>query len=193
MRADSHKGEPMKRIGMGAMVLALAAPAFLAAESPPGGLGGPDPPRLTRRGGFTPPRRKAGASKTTLARAIEIALLEVPGEALQAKIELENGKAIVEVTVFAQGRMVEVEIDGETGRVLEVEAEDGEDDDGPNGARGVATPVPRSFRYVGRVASGWSAAATAAIAARAKLRSILRIGLISPPPAETSETDMNGR
>ena len=47
--------------------------------------------------------RRAGASKTTLAQAIAIALREVPGEALSAEIVLEDGDAVIEVTVYTGG------------------------------------------------------------------------------------------
>lgn len=71
--------------------------------------------------------RRAGASKTTLARAIAIALRAVPGEALSAEILVEDGEAVIEVTVYTRsGRLLAVEVDGETGRVLEIEEEDDE-------------------------------------------------------------------
>jgi uncharacterized membrane protein YkoI len=77
------------------------------------------------------PDRRAGASRISLAHAIAIALRAVPGEALRAEIMLEDGEAVIEVDVFARGRMVDVDIDGETGRVLEVEEE--EEDELPRG------------------------------------------------------------
>lgn len=106
----------MRWMWIPAVVLALA-PLAAPADKP-----GPKPRRSLER---TEPR--AGASKTPLARAIAIALREVPGEALEASIELEDGQAVVEVTVYARGRLLDVSIDGETGRVLEVEEE--EDDE----------------------------------------------------------------
>ena len=72
------------------------------------------------------PDRRAGASKTSLARAIAIALRAVPGEALRAEIVLDDGEAVIEVDVFSRGRLVDVDIDGETGRVLEIEEEEDE-------------------------------------------------------------------
>ena len=107
----------MRGMCIWAVVLSLAPLAAPAAKP------GPRPPRKSLE--RTEPR--AGASKTTLARAIAIALHEVPGEALDASIELEDGQAVVEVTVYARGRLVDVDIDGDTGRVLEVEEE--EDDE----------------------------------------------------------------
>ena len=71
--------------------------------------------------------RRAGVSKTTLARGIAIALREVPGEALDASIELEDGEAVIEVTVYTGGRLVDVKVDGDTGRVLSVEEEEDEE------------------------------------------------------------------
>jgi len=73
--------------------------------------------------------RRAGVSKTTLGKGIEIALLKVPGEALSAEIEVEGRKAVIEVRVFAKGKVFAVEIDGETGRVLKVEPDDDDDDE----------------------------------------------------------------
>jgi uncharacterized membrane protein YkoI len=101
---------------MAAIVLALA-PAAAPADKH-----GREPRRSLEK---TEPR--AGASKTTLARAITIALREVPGEALDATIELEDGKAVIEVTVYAGGHLLDVEIDGDTGRVLDVEEEEDEE------------------------------------------------------------------
>jgi uncharacterized membrane protein YkoI len=101
---------------MAAVVLALAS---AAAPS--------DKPGHQPRRSLEKMEPRAGASKTTLARAIVIALREVPGEALDASIELEDGKAVVEVTVYAGGRLLDVEIDGETGRVLDVEEEEDEE------------------------------------------------------------------
>lgn len=73
--------------------------------------------------------RRAGVSKTTLAKGIEIALLKVPGEALSAEIEVEGRKAVIEVRVFAKEKVFAVEVDGETGRVLKVEPDDDDDDE----------------------------------------------------------------
>jgi len=46
---------------------------------------------------------------------------------LDASIELEDGQAVIEVTVYAGGRLLDVEIDGDTGRVLDVEEEEDEE------------------------------------------------------------------
>jgi len=77
-----------------------------------------------------PASKIAGVSATALARAIQTALDKLPGgEALAAEIEIENGKAMIEVKVFANGKCYEVEIDGATGKIQEVEDEDDDDED----------------------------------------------------------------
>lgn len=60
------------------------------------------------------------------AAAIEIALAEVPGEITETELEREDGKLVYEFEIIAaaDGKEMEVEIDAETGAVLEVEAED---------------------------------------------------------------------
>jgi len=141
----------VRAICMSVVALALGAPA-MPADRPP--TQGPAPARVIQGLGLqamesTPPSsarraekeqarppRLAGASKTTLGKAIEIALLKVPGEALRAEIEREGGKTLIAVTVLARGQLFVVEIDGETGTVLDVEEddEDGDDDDDDNGA-----------------------------------------------------------
>ena len=77
--------------------------------------------------------RRAGASKTTLAQGIAVALRAAPGEALSAEIVVEDGYAVIDVTVYTRaGRLVDVEVDGETGRVLEIEDEEEELPRGPS-------------------------------------------------------------
>jgi uncharacterized membrane protein YkoI len=71
----------------------------------------------------------APALKVTLSRAIESALGKVDGQALSATIEVENGKPLIEVQILSGGKIWEVEIDGTTGAVIEVEQEDDDDDD----------------------------------------------------------------
>lgn len=76
--------------------------------------------------------KAVAAAKVGLAKAIEIAAKRVPGKATDVELEFEDGKAVLEVEVFADGKVFEVEIDAETGQVLEVEEEDddeGEEDD----------------------------------------------------------------
>ena len=75
------------------------------------------------------PAKLAASCTVSLAAAIETALGKVKGQALNAEIEIENGKAVIEVKVFSDGKLWEVEIDGTTGAVIEVEQEDDDDDD----------------------------------------------------------------
>lgn len=71
----------------------------------------------------------AEASGLTMQQAIEIALLEVPGEVQEAEIDNEDGMMIYEVEILdADGQEFEIEIAADTGAVIEVESEDGEDD-----------------------------------------------------------------
>jgi uncharacterized membrane protein YkoI len=67
---------------------------------------------------------KAAAAKIGLAKGIEIATKRVPGKATDVELEFEDGRLVLEVEVFADGKVFEVEIDAETGQVLEVEEED---------------------------------------------------------------------
>jgi uncharacterized membrane protein YkoI len=79
------------------------------------------------------PTAMAAACKISLATAIETALAKVKGRALNAETEIENGKALIEVTIVSDGKVWEVEIDAVTGAVIEVEQEDDDDDeDGDN-------------------------------------------------------------
>ena len=75
------------------------------------------------------PAEVAAACKVTLAAAIETALAKVKGSALSAEIELENGKAHIDVLILSEGKLWEVEIDGTSGAVNEVEQEDDDDED----------------------------------------------------------------
>lgn len=63
------------------------------------------------------------------AEAIEIALMEVPGEVQEVELEREDGMQVYEVEILtAEGVEMEVEINADTGDILEVEA-DGKDCD----------------------------------------------------------------
>ncbi|WP_434054923.1 MAG: PepSY domain-containing protein [Roseibium sp.] len=63
------------------------------------------------------------------AKAVEIALAEVPGTVQEAELDKEDGKQVYEIEILtADGQEMEVEIDAETGAVLEIEA-DGDDHD----------------------------------------------------------------
>lgn len=72
----------------------------------------------------------APALKVTLGKAIETALAKVDGQALNVEVELENGKATIEVKILSNGKIWEVEIDGTTGAITEVEQDDDDDGDG---------------------------------------------------------------
>jgi uncharacterized membrane protein YkoI len=74
--------------------------------------------------------KRIGASKVSMAKAIEIATARVAGKATGVEFELKKGKAVVEVKVFLDGKLYEVKIDAVTGSVLKVEQDDDEDDDG---------------------------------------------------------------
>ncbi|MGM7700263.1 PepSY domain-containing protein [Pseudalkalibacillus sp. Hm43] len=68
----------------------------------------------------------------TVEEAEEAALKEVPGKVTgKTEIEKEDGKLVYEVTIeSAEDQSVkEVELDANSGEILEVEAEDDDDDD----------------------------------------------------------------
>ena len=72
------------------------------------------------------------ATGLSIEQAIEIALLEVPGEIQEIELEREDGEMIYEVEILdAEGQEFEIEIAADTGEIIEVEAEsdDEEDDD----------------------------------------------------------------
>ena len=53
----------------------------------------------------------------------------MPGQVRETELENEDGKMVYEIEIIAaaDGKEMEVEIDAETGAVLEVEAEDDDD------------------------------------------------------------------
>jgi uncharacterized membrane protein YkoI len=60
----------------------------------------------------------------TQEQVIEIALLEVPGDVQEIELERERGMMIYEIEILAaDGLEMEVEINAQTGEVLEVEAD----------------------------------------------------------------------
>jgi len=71
-----------------------------------------------------------GASKVSVARAIEIATTKVAGKATRVGFELKKGKPVAEVMVFLDGKLFEVQLDAVTGSVIKVEEDDDDDDDG---------------------------------------------------------------
>ncbi|MFG0320661.1 MAG: PepSY domain-containing protein [Planctomycetota bacterium JB042] len=85
------------------------------------------------------------AGKTfSIPKAIEAAERRTGGRAIEAEIEIEDGKVVVEIEVLVtEGdvKLLEVEVDGETNEILEIEDEDAEeedddDDDGDDGEDG---------------------------------------------------------
>ena len=76
---------------------------------------------------------KAIAGQTfSIVAAVQAAERHTGGVALEAEVEIENGKAVVEVEILKGGavpQLLEVEIDGATNEILEVEDEDEEEDD----------------------------------------------------------------
>ncbi|WP_439123852.1 PepSY domain-containing protein [Marivita sp.] len=66
----------------------------------------------------------------TTEQVTEIALAEVPGEVQETELEREYGVLVYEIEILtADGVEMEVEINADTGEILEVEAEDASDDD----------------------------------------------------------------
>ncbi len=64
----------------------------------------------------------------TMEKAKQIALGQIKGKIVSAKIETEDGITKFEVIVQSQNGRFEIEIDKTTGKVLEVEKEGAEDD-----------------------------------------------------------------
>ena len=63
-------------------------------------------------------------------KAVEIALVEVPGTVQDVELDDEDGVPIYEVEILStDGQEYEVEIAADTGAVVEVETEDEDDDD----------------------------------------------------------------
>jgi uncharacterized membrane protein YkoI len=63
-------------------------------------------------------------------QAVEIALAEVPGEVQETELEREDGVLVYEIEILtADGVEMEVEINADSGEILEIEAEDDDDDD----------------------------------------------------------------
>jgi len=71
----------------------------------------------------------ADATGLTADQAIEIALAEVPGALQEVERERDDGMQLFEVAILtAEGDLTEVEVNAETGEILEVEVE-GMDED----------------------------------------------------------------
>ena len=98
-------------------------------------------PPAESAGGERPGRSAARRLPHDLAHAIAIALRAVPGVALAPRSCSRTGRRGRGGGLRAGGRLLEVEVDGETGRVLEIEDE-GDDDaaDGTSPSRGAGGP-----------------------------------------------------
>ncbi|NRD79212.1 PepSY domain-containing protein [Bacillus sp. BRMEA1] len=66
-------------------------------------------------------------------KAKEIALKKVNGEFISIKLENDDGGEHYEVKIKKSGTIYEVEVDAKSGKVLEVEKEGTQDDDGHHG------------------------------------------------------------
>ncbi|MBV6657397.1 MAG: PepSY domain-containing protein [Devosiaceae bacterium] len=67
----------------------------------------------------------ATAPSLTAVEAIEIALAEVPGEVQEAELDRDDDLPVYEIEILtAEGVEMEVEINAETGEILEIEADD---------------------------------------------------------------------
>ncbi len=65
------------------------------------------------------------ACQITLAGAIKKALKAVPGEAVEAELRMRGGKSTIEVKVFADGKVLPVAVDGESGKVISGDTAEG--------------------------------------------------------------------
>lgn len=64
----------------------------------------------------------AAAAKVTIDQAIKAASEKVPGKVIEAELEQKRGKTVWEVEVVtAEGKVVEVHVDSETGTVIATE------------------------------------------------------------------------
>ena len=72
----------------------------------------------------------ADATGLSEEQAIEIALLEVPGDVEEVELEKDDGVMIYEIEILgADGQEFEVEIAAADGTIIEIEVEDDHDDD----------------------------------------------------------------
>ena len=62
-------------------------------------------------------------------QAIEIALGKVSGRVIEVETEREDGRLLYEIAIKDGSDITEVEIDAETGEILEIEREDDSDED----------------------------------------------------------------
>jgi uncharacterized membrane protein YkoI len=75
--------------------------------------------------GFATMQANAETPTLTQAQAVEIALAKVPGEVQETELEREDGVQVYEIEILtADGVEMEVEINADSGEILEIEAED---------------------------------------------------------------------
>ena len=78
---------------------------------------------------FSVNAQEANPEGISMEKAKEIALKQVKGNIVSTEIEKEDGMDKYEIIIQAKDGKYEVEIDKATGKVLEVEKEDGSKDD----------------------------------------------------------------
>lgn len=72
----------------------------------------------------------AAQTGLTQEQAVEIALMEVPGQVQDVELDDEDGAQVYEIEILtADGNEMEVEIAADSGNVLEIEAEHDDDDE----------------------------------------------------------------
>lgn len=72
------------------------------------------------------------AAKVSMATAVTTAERHAKGKAVEAELERDDGKAVYEIHVLVDGakpKLVEVEIDAATGKILVDDDKDDDDDD----------------------------------------------------------------
>lgn len=85
----------------------------------------------TGAAGILTTQANAETPALTEAQAVEIALAEVQGDVQETELDREDGMQVYEIEILtADGVEMEVEINADTGEVLEVDAEDDYTDEG---------------------------------------------------------------
>lgn len=68
------------------------------------------------------PTQSIGGGRLPLARILDIAQSEVPGEVIEVELDEDDGVEVYEIAILtSSGRKIEMEIDARTGRILDVE------------------------------------------------------------------------
>lgn len=79
--------------------------------------------------GFVTTQANAQPPALNEAQALEIALAEVPGEVQEAELDREDGMQVYEIEILtADGVEMEVEINADTGEILDIDVEDDHSD-----------------------------------------------------------------